>query len=52
MDPAVVVIVARALTKDYGDKRAVDGLDFTVQAGCRDGVSRAERVREVDDDAA
>jgi ABC-2 type transport system ATP-binding protein len=27
------VIEARALTKDYGDKRAVDGLTFTVQPG-------------------
>ena len=27
------MIVARALTKDYGDKRAVDGLDFTVRPG-------------------
>ena len=27
------VIEARALTKDYGDKRAVDGLDFTVKPG-------------------
>ncbi len=27
------VIEARGLTKDYGDKRAVDGLDFTVSPG-------------------
>jgi ABC-2 type transport system ATP-binding protein len=27
------VIVARALTKDYGDKRAVDDLSFTVRPG-------------------
>jgi ABC-2 type transport system ATP-binding protein len=27
------VIEARALTKDYGDKRAVDGLTFTVKPG-------------------
>jgi ABC-2 type transport system ATP-binding protein len=27
------VIVARGLTKDYGDKRAVDGLSFTVHPG-------------------
>jgi ABC-2 type transport system ATP-binding protein len=27
------VIEARALTKDYGDKRAVDGLSFTVRPG-------------------
>ena len=27
------MIVARALTKDYGDKRAVDGLGFTVRPG-------------------
>jgi ABC-2 type transport system ATP-binding protein len=27
------VIEARELTKDYGDKRAVDGLSFTVQPG-------------------
>jgi ABC-2 type transport system ATP-binding protein len=27
------VIEARGLTKDYGDKRAVDGLSFTVQPG-------------------
>src|SRR6478735_7176401 len=27
------VIDARALTKDYGDKRAVDGLSFTVRPG-------------------
>ncbi len=27
------VIEANALTKDYGDKRAVDGLSFTVQPG-------------------
>jgi ABC-2 type transport system ATP-binding protein len=27
------VIEARGLTKDYGDKRAVDGLTFTVQPG-------------------
>jgi ABC-2 type transport system ATP-binding protein len=27
------VIEARGLTKDYGDKRAVDGLDFTVRPG-------------------
>ncbi len=27
------MIVARSLTKDYGDKRAVDGLDFTVRPG-------------------
>jgi ABC-2 type transport system ATP-binding protein len=29
----VRVIEARGLTKDYGDKRAVDGLTFTVQPG-------------------
>jgi ABC-2 type transport system ATP-binding protein len=28
-----LVIEARGLTKDYGDKRAVDGLSFTVQPG-------------------
>ena len=28
-----VMIVARELTKDYGDKRAVDGLSFTVRPG-------------------
>src|SRR5581483_7515455 len=28
-----VVIEVRGLTKDYGDKRAVDGLTFTVQPG-------------------
>jgi ABC-2 type transport system ATP-binding protein len=28
-----VVIEARGLTKDYGDKRAVDGLSFVVQPG-------------------
>src|SRR5436853_7379007 len=27
------MIEARGLTKDYGDKRAVDGLTFTVQPG-------------------
>src|SRR5438874_11508033 len=27
------VIEARELTKDYGDKRAVDGLTFTVEPG-------------------
>src|SRR5260370_2910658 len=27
------MIVARVLTKDYGDKRAVDGLTFTVKPG-------------------
>ena len=27
------VIAARDLTKDYGDKRAVDGLTFTVEPG-------------------
>src|SRR6476659_747678 len=27
------MIEANALTKDYGDKRAVDGLSFTVQPG-------------------
>src|SRR5438477_5053732 len=27
------VIEARGLTKDYGDKRAVDGLSFTVRPG-------------------
>ena len=27
------MIIARSLTKDYGDKRAVDGLDFTVRPG-------------------
>jgi ABC-2 type transport system ATP-binding protein len=27
------MIVARGLTKDYGDKRAVDGLSFTVEPG-------------------
>ncbi|HET8605629.1 MAG TPA: ATP-binding cassette domain-containing protein [Gaiellaceae bacterium] len=27
------MIEARGLTKDYGDKRAVDGLDFTVKPG-------------------
>jgi ABC-2 type transport system ATP-binding protein len=27
------VIEARSLTKDYGDKRAVDGLSFTVEPG-------------------
>ena len=27
------MIEARGLTKDYGDKRAVDGLSFTVQPG-------------------
>ena len=30
---SAAVIVARGLTKDYGDKRAVDGLDFTVRPG-------------------
>jgi ABC-2 type transport system ATP-binding protein len=28
-----IVIVAENLTKDYGDKRAVDGLTFTVEPG-------------------
>jgi len=27
------LIEARGLTKDYGDKRAVDGLTFTVEPG-------------------
>ena len=27
------MIEARGLTKDYGEKRAVDGLTFTVQPG-------------------
>jgi ABC-2 type transport system ATP-binding protein len=27
------VIAARLLTKDYGDKRAVDGLTFDVKPG-------------------
>jgi ABC-2 type transport system ATP-binding protein len=27
------LIAARGLTKDYGDKRAVDGMTFTVQPG-------------------
>ncbi len=27
------LIEAQGLTKDYGDKRAVDGLSFTVQPG-------------------
>src|SRR5262249_11385271 len=31
--PIGAVIVAEALTKDYGDKRAVDGLSFTVRPG-------------------
>src|SRR5581483_2430089 len=32
-----VVIEVRGLTKDYGDKRAVDGLTFTVQPGAVTG---------------
>jgi ABC-2 type transport system ATP-binding protein len=27
------VIAADGLTKDYGDKRAIDGLSFTVRPG-------------------
>ena len=46
------MIVARELTKDYGDKRAVDGLSFTVRPGVVTGFLGPERIREVDDDAA
>ena len=48
----VGMIESQGLTKDYGDKRAVDDLSFRVRAGHRDGLPRAERLREVDDDAA
>ena len=45
------MIEAQALTKDYGDKRAVDGLTFIGPARDRHGLPRAERLRQVDDDA-
>ena len=45
------VIEARNLTKDYGDKRAVDDLTFTVEPGHRDRLPRPERLGQVDDDA-
>lgn len=37
MRTVVTVIEARALTKDYGTRRAVDGLTFTVQEGVATG---------------
>ena len=33
-------------SKRYGEKLAVDGLDFVVQPGTRDGFSRPERGQE------
>jgi len=39
------VIEARALTKDYGEKRAVDDLTFTVQPeSLRDFSARTARA--------
>ena len=46
------MIEAKGLTKDYGEKRAVDGLTFTVQPGIVTGFLGPERLRQVDDDAA
>ncbi len=45
------MIALRELSKRFGDTVAVDELDVRRQAGGRDGISRAERRREVDDDA-
>ena len=45
------MIVADALTKDYGDKRAVDDLSFTVRPGRRHRLPRAERLGQVHHDA-
>ena len=45
------MIEAHALTKDYGPKRAVDELSFTVRPGDRDRLSRPERLGQVDHDA-
>ena len=40
------------LTKDYGEKRAVDGLTFTVQPGIVTGFLGPNGSGQVDDDAA
>src|SRR3989440_11736591 len=48
-----LVIEARGLTKDYGDKRAVDGLTFSVQPGIvtgflgRNGSGKSTTMRLV-----
>ena len=44
-------IEAHGLTKRYGRTVAVDGLSFRRRDGPRHGVRRAERRRQVDDDA-
>ena len=49
--PGDVMIEAEALTKRYGSKTAVDGMTFTVRPGHGHGVPRAQRRRQVDDDA-
>ena len=45
------MIQVESLTKRYGDKLAVDDLSFEVQPGRRHRVPRAQRRREVHDDA-
>lgn len=45
------VIVAEALTKDYGDKRAVDDLSFTVRPGLVTGFLGPNGSGKSDDDA-
>ena len=45
------MVEARALTKDYGDKRAVDGLSFTVKPGIVTGFLGPNGSGQVDDDA-
>ena len=39
----IIVNEAHGLTKDYGDKRAVDDLSFTVQPGIVTGLSESSR---------
>ena len=48
---ASIVIEVEGLTKRYGSTLAVDDLSFSVTAGNGHRVPRAERRREVDDDA-
>ena len=45
------MISARDLTKDYGEKRAVDGLTFDVQPGIVTGFLGPNGAGQVDDDA-
>ena len=45
------MIDAKALSKHYGRKLAVDQLSFNVRAGRRDRLPRPERIGKVDDDA-